>query len=76
MLYCSQYNHVEVNAQVYMLKNIDTSREYLTMPEAARRSGLTKICLAQLLRKGMLEGFQLSREWFVHSAQTWTKRAT
>jgi hypothetical protein len=50
-----------------MLKNIDTGREYITTPEAARRSGLTRIYLAQLLRKGTLEGFQLSREWFVYS---------
>jgi hypothetical protein len=49
-----------------MLKNIDTGREYLTTPEAAQRSGLTRIYLAQLLRKGTLEGFQLSREWFVY----------
>ncbi len=50
-----------------MLKNIDTNREYLTTPQAAERSGLTRIYLAQLLRKGTLEGFQLSREWFVYS---------
>jgi hypothetical protein len=67
MVYCSQCNHVEVNAQVYMLKNIDTNREYLTMPEVAQRSGLTIIYLAQLPRKGTLEGVQPSREWFVHS---------
>ncbi len=50
-----------------MLKNIYTNREYLTTPQAAERSGLTRIYLAQLLRKGTLEGFQLSREWFVYS---------
>lgn len=49
-----------------MLKNIDTNREYMTTPEAARHSGLTRIYLAQLLRKGILEGFQLSRDWFVY----------
>lgn len=50
-----------------MLKDIDLSREYITTPEAAQRSGLTRIYLAQLLRKGRLEGFRHGREWFVYS---------
>lgn len=50
-----------------MLKNIDTSREYMTTPEAAKRSGLTRMYLAQLLRKGVLEGFQMGREWFLYT---------
>lgn len=50
-----------------MLKNIDTSREYITTPEAAKKSGLSRIYIARLLRGGVLEGFQLSREWFVYT---------
>jgi excisionase family DNA binding protein len=59
-----------------MLKNIDTSREYITTPEAAQRSGLTRIYLAQLLRKGKLEGFQHGREWFIYSDSLETFLAT
>lgn len=43
------------------------SREYITTPEATRRSGLTRIYLAQLLRKGILEGFRLGREWLIYT---------
>jgi len=50
-----------------MLKNIDTNREYLTTPKAAERSGLSKVYLAQLLRKGVLEGFQIGRDWCVYT---------
>jgi excisionase family DNA binding protein len=49
-----------------MLKDIDANRAYITTPEAARRSGLTRIYLARLLREGKLEGFQLAREWFIY----------
>jgi excisionase family DNA binding protein len=49
------------------LKNIDTSRDYITTPEAAKRSGLSKVYLANLLRQGKLEGFRLSREWFIYT---------
>lgn len=49
-----------------MLKDIDANRAYITTPEAARRSGLTRIYLARLLREGRLEGFQLAREWFIY----------
>lgn len=49
------------------LKNIDTTREYLTTPEAAERSGFTRIYLALLLRKGTLEGFRRGRDWFVYA---------
>ncbi len=38
-----------------MLKDIDTNRKYLTTPQAAERSGLSKVYLAQLLRKGTLD---------------------
>lgn len=50
-----------------MLKDIDTSREYITTPEAAKRSGLSKVYIAHLLKKGTLEGFQLARDWFVYA---------
>ena|SRR2546430_14404125 len=50
-----------------MLKDIDTNREYLTTPQAAERSGLSKVYLAQLLRKGTLEGFQVGRDWCVYT---------
>lgn len=50
-----------------MAKNIDLHREHMTTPEAAQKSGLSRIYLARLLREGTLEGFQLSREWFVYT---------
>ena len=50
-----------------MLKNSDTTRDYLTTPEAAERSGLTRVYLALLLRKGTLEGFRRGRDWFVYA---------
>jgi excisionase family DNA binding protein len=49
-----------------MLKN-DTNRDYLTTPEAAERSGLTKVYLAFLLRKKTLEGFRRGRDWFIYT---------
>src|SRR5579872_139372 len=50
-----------------MFKNVDTNRSYLTTPEAAERSGLTRVYLALLLRQGMLEGFRRGRDWFVYA---------
>ena len=50
-----------------MLDKIDTDREYITTPQAAALSGLSKNYLATLLRKGQLEGFQLARDWFVYT---------
>jgi excisionase family DNA binding protein len=50
-----------------MLKEIDANREYITTPEAAKRSGLSKVYLAHLLKKGTLEGFQLGRDWLVYT---------
>jgi len=50
-----------------MLKNVDTTRDHLTTPEAAKRSGLTKTYLALLLRRGTLEGFRRGRDWFVYT---------
>jgi len=50
-----------------MAKEINLDREYITTPEASKRSGLSKVYLAHLLRKGTLEGFQLAREWFIYT---------
>ena len=49
-----------------MLKNVDIHRDYLTTPQAAKRAGLSRLHIARLLRDHKLEGFQLSREWFVY----------
>ncbi len=46
---------------------MDTTRNSLTTPEAAELSGLTRVYLALLLRKGMLEGFRRGRDWFVYA---------
>ena len=40
---------------------------YLTTPEAAERSGLTKVYLAYLLRHGKLDGFRRGRDWYVYA---------
>ena len=50
-----------------MLKNMHTTRDSLTTPEAAERSGLTRVYLALLLRRGTLEGFRRGRDWFVYA---------
>lgn len=50
-----------------MFKNIDTSRDHLTAPEAAERSSLTRTYLALFLRRGTLERFQHGRDWFVYT---------
>jgi excisionase family DNA binding protein len=50
-----------------MLKDINTTRDSLTTPEAAERSGLTRVYLALLLRRGTLEGFRRGRDWFVYA---------
>jgi excisionase family DNA binding protein len=49
-----------------MQKTIDTNRKCITTPEASERSGLSTNHLARLLRKGVLEGVQLGREWLVY----------
>ncbi|MFL5588075.1 MAG: excisionase family DNA-binding protein [Ktedonobacteraceae bacterium] len=49
-----------------MLKNADLNREYITTSEAAKRSRLSSIYLAQLLRQGKLEGFRVAREWLIY----------
>ena len=49
-----------------MLKNIDTSRDCLSTPQAAQRAQVSRLHIARLLRDKKLEGFQLGREWFVY----------
>jgi excisionase family DNA binding protein len=50
-----------------MSNDIEIRREYVTTSEAAKRSGLSKTYLTQLLRKGTLEGFQFSRDWLIYT---------
>ena len=47
--------------------DIGTSRAYLTTPQAAQRTGFSKTYLTQLLRKGILEGFRLGRDWLIYT---------
>lgn len=49
-----------------MLKDLDLNREYISTPEAAQRAGLSRVYLAQLLRKGTLEGFHFGRDGFIY----------
>jgi excisionase family DNA binding protein len=46
---------------------INTNREYITTPEAAKRSNLSKTYLAHLLQRGTLEGFKVGRDWCVYT---------
>jgi excisionase family DNA binding protein len=50
-----------------MSQSVNLNREYITTSEAAKRSNLSGIYLAQLARQGKLEGFRLGREWFIYS---------
>jgi excisionase family DNA binding protein len=50
-----------------MVHEIDTKRTYLTTPQAAERTGFSKTYLTQLLRKGVLEGFRLGRDWLIYA---------
>jgi excisionase family DNA binding protein len=50
-----------------MPQNIDLSREHITTAEAAKRSALSNIYIAQLARQGKIEGFQMGREWFIYA---------
>src|ERR1700680_3844834 len=49
-----------------LLKGIDQNREAITTAQAAERSDLSQVYLAQLLRENKLEGFQLGRDWYVY----------
>ena len=50
-----------------MLEAIEPGRQYITTPEASRRSGLSTNYLATLVRRQTLEGFRLAREWFIYT---------
>ena len=50
-----------------MFDAVKSDREYITTPQAAERSGLSKNYIATLLRRGKLDGFQLARDWFVYT---------
>ena len=50
-----------------MLENADTKRAYITTPQAAQHTGLSKNYLTQLLRNGTLEGFRLGRDWLIYT---------
>lgn len=50
-----------------MQQEINTNREYISTVQAEERSDLSRIYIAQLLRKGTLEGFKLGRDWFVYT---------
>jgi excisionase family DNA binding protein len=45
---------------------IQANRPYISTTEAAEISKLTKNYIALLLRRGVLEGFHLGRDWFLY----------
>jgi hypothetical protein len=49
------------------LLDAKTNRECLTSSQARQHSDLSSVYLAQLLRKGVLEGFKIDREWFIYA---------
>lgn len=48
------------------MDTINTNREYITTPEAAKRSDLSKTYLAHLAQRGILEGFKVGRDWCIY----------
>jgi hypothetical protein len=50
-----------------MSSKIKADRDYITTTEAERLSGLSRNYLALLLRRGVLEGFRPSRDWFIYT---------
>ena len=50
-----------------MPSKTDLDREYITTVEAEQISGLSRNYLALLLRRGVLEGFRPSRDWFIYA---------
>jgi len=50
-----------------MPSKTDLDREYITTVEAEQISGLSRNYLALLLRRGVLEGFRPSRDWFIYT---------
>ncbi len=62
--------NIEVNNTVAIdarLLDAKTNRECLTSSQARQHSDLSSVYLAQLLRKGTLEGFKIDREWFIYA---------
>ena len=49
------------------LFDAQTNRGCLTSSQARQYSDLSGVYLAQLLRKGTLEGFKIDREWFIYT---------
>ena len=49
------------------LVDTTTNRGCLTSSQASTYADLSKVYLAQLLRKGTLEGFKIDREWFIYA---------
>src|SRR5436309_10466173 len=49
------------------LFDAQTNRWCLTSSQARKHSDLSGVYLAQLLRKGTLEGFKIDREWFIYT---------
>lgn len=50
-----------------MLRDAGTHRDYLTTPQAAKRSGLSMVHIRRLITKGQLDGFQIGRDWLVYT---------
>ena len=50
-----------------MSGNDEIKREYMTTPQASKYSGLSKVYLTQLLKRGSLDGFRLGRDWLVYT---------
>jgi len=62
--------NIEVNNAMALdarLLDAKTNRECLTSSQARQHSDLSSVYLAQLLRKGTLEGFKIDREWFIYT---------
>lgn len=49
------------------LLEANTNRGCLTSSQARKYSELSNVYLAQLLRKGTIEGFKIDREWFIYA---------
>lgn len=48
------------------LVDATTNRACLTSTQARQYADLSNVYLAQLLRKGTLDGFKIDREWFIY----------
>lgn len=62
--------NIEVNNAMALdarLLDAKTNRECLTSSQTRQHSDLSNVYLAQLLRKGTLEGFKIDREWFIYT---------